>query len=137
MTRPSESIGRFQHTAARRRLAIRHERQQRRKRFNTQPPEGGWAPIYDGIRAVNSFNTQPPEGGWLHKSPLIKQSLQFQHTAARRRLVVLPANMDTAILFQHTAARRRLEGNLLCTTTFTLFQHTAARRRLENHIHDH
>ena len=34
------------------------------RRFNTQPPEGGW--IHDGgSRTITgSFNTQPPEGGW-------------------------------------------------------------------------
>ena len=42
----SGQVFRFQHTAARRRLA---------------------APIYDGIRSVSSFNTQPPEGGWPYQ----------------------------------------------------------------------
>ena len=56
--------------------------------FNTQPPEGGWRPLYfchiDGLdvsthsrlkaagmrwlyrlRILSCFNTQPPEGGWI------------------------------------------------------------------------
>ena len=32
------------------------------------------------------FNTQPPEGGWTTKWQKDVQVLQFQHTAARRRL---------------------------------------------------
>ena len=32
--------------------------------FNTQPPEGGWAPLRRHQRIHSSFNTQPPEGGW-------------------------------------------------------------------------
>ena len=36
-----------------------------KKRFNTQPPEGGWqVPLF--FHAVcRRFNTQPPEGGWF------------------------------------------------------------------------
>ena len=55
----------FQHTAARRRLAIApcflcvYS-----GCFNTQPPEGGWFLINSLFRHTDSFNTQPPEGGW-------------------------------------------------------------------------
>ena len=75
------------------------------KRFNTQPPEGGWfASIKIGIpitqvsthsrlkaagRQADSktskdggFNTQPPEGGWLKKDFLNVSEYWFQHTAA-------------------------------------------------------
>ena len=77
---------------------------------------------------------------------------QFQHTAARRRLVFTKAGAQvwkvsthsrpkaaeykTALifpftLFQHTAARRRLAIHTLTSFSKTyLFQHTAARRRL-------
>ena len=57
----------FQHTAARRRLAlsVRNENEKYR-----------------------SFNTQPPEGGWLHSRRINRADFPFQHTAARRRLVV-------------------------------------------------
>ena len=57
----------------------------------------------------------------------------FQHTAARRRLVIhiMQPNLKQ-VLFQHTAARRRLAS--CCATKArckkVLFQHTAARRRL-------
>ena len=54
------------------------------------------------------FNTQPPEGGWHHAYLHGDVSLLFQHTAARRRLV-LPVSIPAFyLLFQHTAARRRL-----------------------------
>ena len=33
-------------------------------RFNTQPPEGGWADRATDFTIAVCFNTQPPEGGW-------------------------------------------------------------------------
>ena len=33
-------------------------------RFNTQPPEGGWLILPDWDSSIRCFNTQPPEGGW-------------------------------------------------------------------------
>ena len=99
----------FQHTAARRRLAIgqirvdyinnvsTHSRPKAAGQggtsgsggqggFNTQPPEGGWA-IFS-FKAFNNFrfNTQPPEGGWGSLTQLTLFKNPFQHTAARRRL---------------------------------------------------
>ena len=76
----------FQHTAARRRLALiysfatlvfdvsTHSRpkaaaqqnlhnSQWRFSFNTQPPEGGWLMKLLAPNMRNCFNTQPPEGG--------------------------------------------------------------------------
>ena len=35
----------------------------RQRRFNTQPPEGGWTCKTFARRSCKSFNTQPPEGG--------------------------------------------------------------------------
>ena len=32
------------------------------------------------------FNTQPPEGGWAPSLARVKGLYKFQHTAARRRL---------------------------------------------------
>ena len=69
------------------------------------------------------FNTQPPEGGCSH---LFYQSVtpkEFQHTAARRRLLVVLITEALVDLFQHTAARRRLvskvkeKGDLKCFNT--------------------
>ena len=108
--RGSATNMRFQHTAARRRLAIRILLRKARYCFNTQPPEGGWLPCKTATLWPMCFNTQPPEGGW-HKRQLvgIEQAgfntqppeggwwqqgqdylarRKFQHTAARRRLVL-------------------------------------------------
>ena len=76
----------FQHTAARRRLVILYLRFYNSKGFNTQPPEGGWAETALIPVAYKSFNTQPPEGGWDTQSNNILTMMEFQHTAARRRL---------------------------------------------------
>ena len=77
----------FQHTAARRRLVVKfmadlnrykvsthsrpkaagrhiHNHISKSHRFNTQPPEGGWARGQTSQRPPARFNTQPPEGGW-------------------------------------------------------------------------
>ena len=56
----------------------------------------------------------------------------FQHTAARRRLLVQILISQFRIWFQHTAARRRLLGVSNSDGQKLLFQHTAARRRLHS-----
>ena len=35
------------------------------KRFNTQPPKGGWLGGGLKIGCTGGFNTQPPKGGWF------------------------------------------------------------------------
>ena len=79
---------------------------------------------------ATGFNTQPPEGGWTAKSCSSSTIGKFQHTAARRRLVLLLLKNNTPFMFQHTAARRRLEGRSIFEPSDLMFQHTAARRRL-------
>ena len=54
--------------------------------FNTQPPEGGWMGKTVLAENIISFNTQPPEGGWNRTSFTTPAKIEFQHTAARRRL---------------------------------------------------
>ena len=122
----------FQHTAARRRLALTTGRWCCRCRnFNTQPPEGGWiiSPTRlcqllrfqhtaarrrlarcrrNARRGGGHFNTQPPEGGWHVQPPQKYRPISFQHTAARRRLGNQPDRPIHGDKFQHTAARRRL-----------------------------
>ena len=86
-----------------------HESQQC---FNTQPPEGGCAhyvlqkagftpvsthsrpkaaaqlqSIHDDI--IKRFNTQPPEGGCRRQIKSLPYRNLFQHTAARRRLLLV------------------------------------------------
>ena len=45
--------------------------------------------LSQGRRLDLGFNTQPPEGGWADKDAVIYPPYWFQHTAARRRLVLL------------------------------------------------
>ena len=96
--------------------------------FNTQPPEGGCffsGGSFDGFgvsthsrpkaaghrrdsaRMRDRFNTQPPEGGWLMKA---KENLHrmFQHTAARRRLLII--NQNTSQLVVSTHSRPKAAG---------------------------
>ena len=40
------------------------------RRFNTQPPEGGWRNPCSSGRFRWGFNTQPPEGGWAQSTPI-------------------------------------------------------------------
>ena len=58
------------------------------KSFNTQPPEGGWNTDLAEPYIPKGFNTQPPEGGWDTDITWFLFKVLFQHTAARRRLVL-------------------------------------------------
>ena len=104
-------------------------------------------------QTITRFNTQPPEGGWACSLGMAAFSIMFQHTAARRRLGGFMPRLRAHASFQHTAARRRLakhatsddigktvsthsrpkaaghDSNFLLCYSF-VFQHTAARRRL-------
>ena len=121
----------FQHTAARRRLDLYIPKAAFLVSFNTQPPEGGWAAR--ARRAAGRrkrFNTQPPEGGWLTELPEHNVLFEFQHTAARRRLVV-HGTMLFLLYSVSTHSRPKAAGRwwAACGTSGK-FQHTAARRRL-------
>ena len=97
--------------------------------FNTQPRGGGCFPAANRISWKSGFNTQP-RGGGCHLCDLLCFRVQFQHTAARRRLQFMITPSTKTMMFQHTAARRRLPV-YFDPTFFNLgFQHTAARRRL-------
>ena len=66
-----------------------------------------------------------------HQTSYPLSDQQFQHTAARRRLEQLPPSRSNSTAFQHTAARRRLVILKRLAFWDIRFQHTAARRRLE------
>ena len=143
----------FQHTAARRRLERNRPKRRRGRRFNTQPPEGGWNRCPITVTKSARFNTQPPEGGWLSIGEL-PPTLPYVSTHSRPKAagVLTVTDPSGLTLFQHTAARRRLarappirqgqagfntqppEGGWQPSDAFTspspVFQHTAARRRL-------
>ena len=98
----------FQHTAARRRLACAASCSLRFKPVST--------------------HSSPKAAGSVTFA--IQINFAFQHTAARRRLALTLRRCRSAVLFQHTAARRRLEADVFPFVVDTQFQHTAARRRL-------
>ena len=124
-------LAKFQHTAARRRLAPKTIKMTANQEVST--------------------HSRPKAAG--EKSPKPPQATMFQHTAARRRLAKSAPPRRAAAKFQHTAARRRLGGTrfrkALPRPSFNTqppeggwaiilkslyqtygFQHTAARRRL-------
>ena len=80
----------FQHTAARRRLAADGfdlTAVAVRVSTHSRPKAAGAAPAR--IRSARRrFNTQPPEGGWSPNTRALPHTQAFQHTAARRRLVL-------------------------------------------------
>ena len=146
----------FQHTAARRRLVYRDENAINQiKRFNTQPPEGGWrqsrrllqarfsvsthsrpkaagskfkngAPVFNVsthsrpkaagnleylfVLQKQRFNTQPPEGGWKTSKGITMSFALFQHTAARRRLVLEKNEKDFFYITVSTHSRPKAAG---------------------------
>ena len=54
--------------------------------FNTQPHEGGCLISVRHCPQPTGFNTQPHEGGCNLTIERLKKMIEFQHTAARRRL---------------------------------------------------
>ena len=100
----------FQLTAARRRLALFFLREQAAKTVSThsRPKAAGpEAPIHNPSN--RRFNSQPPEGGWDDSSSIYIMYGGFQLTAARRRLAIISRTSSSRMLFQLTAARRRLD----------------------------
>ena len=96
------------------------------RRFNTQPPEGGWnAPRHFAAHS-RSFNTQPPEGGWVRlglpltdvpvsthsrlkaagrlKSPIPYGNLGFNTQPPEGGWADIQSLTRAKIMFQHTAA---------------------------------
>ena len=76
------------------------------------------------------FNTQPPEGGWWDGFGKAAQLIEFQHTAARRRLGDF---FVITTIYGHvsTHSRPKAAGSIWPSVVkVPEFQHTAARRRL-------
>ena len=95
---------RFQHTAARRRLAS-----PMRSSKLTTPVSTHSRPKAAGVLRpricpkIQCFNTQPPEGGWdfYRQNPIYNE--KFQHTAARRRLGHrVPRGVDSVLVSTHS-----------------------------------
>ena len=121
----------FQHTAARRRLGKEDTCIHAYSKVSThsRPKAAGavdaaFAAVFDVsthsrpkaagrsgnlfYTSFSCFNTQPPEGGWEMITDAYGNRVQFQHTAARRRLDSSRVKKPYWNWFQHTAARRRL-----------------------------
>ena len=80
--------------------------------FNTQPPEGGW----DGsqrfaVDDVVSTHSRPKAAGTSLVAAY--RSLQFQHTAARRRLVSI-TDGSLNVPFVSTHSRPKAAGKTAC-----------------------
>ena len=78
------------------------------KGFNTQPPEGGWADTVDIYGHLRSFNTQPPEGGWLAYLQTGRRRRRVSTHSRPKAAGLQKTNQPPKLEFQHTAARRRL-----------------------------
>ena len=84
----SRKATKFQHTAARRRLAGATAGVRRFGGVSTHSrPKAAGGGVLICRRCWEGFNTQPPEGGWFDDSFSGGLPAKFQHTAARRRLV--------------------------------------------------
>ena len=77
----------FQHTAARRRLAVHLLPADFHRGVSTHSrPKAAGSQFGLFHFSLKCFNTQPPEGGWAVYRRAPPGYRQFQHTAARRRL---------------------------------------------------
>ena len=126
----------FQHTAARRRLVISSLLIPASNMVSTHSrPKAAGSDILTAVTGSDvSTHSRPKAAG----PDLVFEAryLEFQHTAARRRLEVAP-NLPFELLgFQHTAARRRLAFHTNSHPHSNRFQHTAARRRLDIRVRD-
>ena len=143
----------FQHTAARRRLAIAALAKWEPRIVSTHSrPKAAGARHGDSITNDKGFNTQPPEGGWLicvfitfclrvstHSRPKAAGAAKKPSCANQASFNTQPPEggwddelpeWQREFSFQHTAARRRLDVVSSQGKGGTWFQHTAARRRL-------
>ena len=98
--------------------------------FNTQPPEGGWGGGRKnrGIQWVSTHSRPKAAGLPAAKNRLPKPV----STHSRPKAAGIPMESPIkSLMFQHTAARRWLVLHLFLSIFLRLFQHTAARRRLD------
>ena len=121
--------------------------------FNTQPRGGGCLLENGYTRSRWVVSTHSRAEAAADLSEVFAAVNQFQHTAARRRLLYHVTTTTGHVRFQHTAARRRLpkrwcinqyavlvsthsraeaaaKSDIRIPSLKTVFQHTAARRRL-------
>ena len=93
----------FQHTAARRRLALISDNPSSLCQFQHTAARRRLVKNLHLLIFAFCFNTQPPEGGWVILTADIDLTIQFQHTAARRRLAsLLSSPLDTVHVSTHS-----------------------------------
>ena len=98
------SSKKFQHTAARRRLAPMDFASGNDISVSTHSrPKAAGRGVGGYYERFRCFNTQPPEGGWRRLGNSAATIYPFQHTAARRRL----APLSKALLHQVSQPRFR------------------------------
>ena len=97
---------------------------------HSRPKAAGFIKHHMHIRCIG-FNTQPPEGGWSWKNGCVPMSRVSTHSRPKAAGHCALFFMCLFRMFQHTAARRRLVIDRYVEIVGNgLFQHTAARRRL-------
>ena len=144
----------FQHTAARRRLHVCAIEIHLPSMVSTHSRPKAAAPR--GLRPNflrYGFNTQPPEGGCIFVHIRLRGIIQFQHTAARRRLQRRKRQLElirtvsthsrpkaaaqtwkfaspVVMVSTHSRPKAAAREICVCKRQGRGFQHTAARRRL-------
>ena len=120
----------FQHTAARRRLVHISFTHFSHIRFNTQPPEGGWAAALIRKCTAAGFNTQPPEGGWHRRRGRQRPQCGFNTQPPEGGWRNRPPESAIRAGFNTQPPEGGWTHGCWTTSSAARFQHTAARRRL-------
>ena len=100
----------FQHTAARRRLAVRNSDGLCLVSFNTQPPEGGCCCKSFPLHFVIVSTHSRPKAAGGNPSVGHTSAVSFQHTAARRRLLL----QILSVAFRNRFNTQPPEGGCIC-----------------------
>ena len=122
----------FQHTAARRRLLIDEAAFHEDLAVSTHSRTKA-AARFASLQYCTplGFNTQPHEGGCVPNMDTKYNEVEFQHTAARRRLQDKGfTHYKTDPVSTHSRTKAAALSCLIICIVQHLFQHTAARRRL-------
>ena len=122
----------FQHTAARRRLAIAivfdvGDGQS----FNTQPPEGGWTGAVDGAYQFVAVSThsRPKAAGEVAKQSAAAAEVSTHSRPKAAGNSRLQYGMQF-VVSTHSRPKAAGPSKVASNTVLFSFQHTAARRRL-------
>ena len=99
----------------------------RRRSFNTQPPEGGWVDdVPDYLLPFYVSTHSRPKAAGSMALPCHLRALPFQHTAARRRLVLGAKHFKSDIRVS-THSRPKAAGITRCDLAHDFFVSTHSR----------